>query len=198
MTAEYGVGRAGEASRARPAFSHLRLLGVVAAGMAVFGVVDGTLWRSLPAATLGYRPAVVFGLTLLFGWRGLVWSQLLFGAALTYFIGWRGAVFVEPLYLLSSACALVVARRLAGREPWLSRERSTLAFLAGAVVAPLIPALLNGPLLRFLGVPIGPGVPPAVSSWLREGAGILALAPAVLVYSSGRLQEWVGQPADHD
>jgi PAS domain S-box-containing protein len=37
-----------------------------------------------------------------------------------------------------------------------------------------------------------------VSSWLREGAGILALAPAVLVYGSGRLKEWVGQPAEYE
>jgi PAS domain S-box-containing protein len=36
-----------------------------------------------------------------------------------------------------------------------------------------------------------------VSSWLREGAGILSLAPAVLVYGSGRLKEWVGQPAEY-
>ena len=105
MTPEPAVGRLVETFSIRPAFSDLRLLAILTAGMAVFGVVDGTLWRSLPSATLGYRPAFVFGLTLVFGWRGLVLSQLLFGASIAYLIGWRGAVYAEPLYLVSRACS---------------------------------------------------------------------------------------------
>src|SRR5215469_6923305 len=34
--------------------------------------------RALLTPTLAYRPAVLFGLTLVFGWRRFVWSQLLF------------------------------------------------------------------------------------------------------------------------
>src|SRR5258707_5349785 len=97
------------------------------AGIAVFGVVDGSLGRGLLTPTLAYRPAILFGLTLVFGWRGFVWSQLLFFMSFAAFLGWRGAVFVTPLFLISHACALVVAQRLARNEPWLLREESTLA-----------------------------------------------------------------------
>jgi hypothetical protein len=104
--------------------------------------------------------------------------------------------FVTPLFLISHACALVVARRLAGSKPWLLRERSTLAFLAGAVLAPAVPALLNSMVLPFIGVPLRAGVPNAVDGWLRGTAGILAIAPAVLVYLSKPLKEWTGLCAE--
>jgi PAS domain-containing protein len=99
--------------------------------------------------------------------------------------------FVDSLYLLSHACALVAARRLRGNEPWLSRERSTLAFLAGAALAPALPALLDDEILRVLGITFRSSVPPTVESWLRGVAGILAVVPAVLVFS-GQLKAWVG------
>src|SRR6516165_1404431 len=123
--------------------SDLRILSVMLAGIGVFGIVDGSCWRALLTPTLAYRPAVLFGLTLVFGWRGFVWSQLLFFASFGAFLGWKGAVLVTPLFLLSHACALIVSRQLARNEPWLLRERSTLAFLAGAMVASGITALLN-------------------------------------------------------
>jgi PAS domain-containing protein len=53
-------------------------------------------------------------------------------------------------------------------------------------------------MLRLLGATIRPGVPAAISSWLRECAGILAVAPAVLVCASWRLKEWVGFPAERE
>jgi PAS domain S-box-containing protein len=175
----------------------LRILAITAVGIAALGVVDGTLWKILPSPNLGYRMAIVFGFALLFGWGGLAWSHVLLLAYFSYFFGWRGAVFVEPLYLLSHTFAFVAARRLAGKAPWLSRERSTLAFLAGAILAPTIPAFLNGPLLHALGSAPRTGVPPAISSWLREGAATLAIAPALLVYGGSRLKKWVGQPVEY-
>jgi PAS domain S-box-containing protein len=176
----------------------LRILSVMVAGIAVFGVVDGSLWRGLLTPTLAYRPAILFGLMLVFGWRGFVWSQLLFLISFVAFLGWRGAVLVAPLYLISNACALVVARRLARSEPWLLRQRSTLAFLAGAVLAPAVPALLNSTILRVVGDPQHAGVLSMVDSWLRAGAGILALAPAVLVYLSGPLKDWTASDAESE
>jgi PAS domain S-box-containing protein len=184
------------------AFSNLRqsrdlpLFAVMLVGVAVFGVVDGSWWRSLLAPTLAYRTAFLFSLALLFGWRGFVLGQIVFVVSFASFLGWRGTVFVEPLYLLSHACALIVSRRLAGNEPWLSREKSTLAFLAGAALAPALPSLLNVPMLHLVGIKVGPGLLSTVDSWLRQGAAILALGPALLVCGSGRLKEWLGEPAE--
>jgi two-component system cell cycle sensor histidine kinase/response regulator CckA len=111
------------------------------------------------------------------------------------FLGWQGAVFITPMYALSHAGALIVARKIARSEPWVSGERSTLAFLAGGVLAPALPALLISLVLRVVGVPQRPGAPAALDSWLRGTAAILSLAPAVLVYCSGPLKEWVQKPA---
>src|SRR5579862_9224112 len=137
----------------------LRLLFLMVVGASVFGFVDGSAWRSLLSPTVAYRPAVLFGLTLVFGWRGLMWSQLVFLLSFAAFLGWRGVIFVEPLYLVSSLCALVIVRSLAGAGPWLSQQRSTLAFLAGAVLAPSLPALMNDPMSRAVGIVVHPGVP---------------------------------------
>ncbi len=171
------------------------MLSVMVAGVAVFGIVDGSLWRGLLTPTLAYRPAILFGLMLVFGWRGFVWSQLLYFISFAAFLGWRGGVFLTPLFLTSDACALVVARRFARGEPWLSGERSVLAFLAGAILAPAVPALLNSPILRVVGVPQGAGVPSIVDGWLRGSAGILAVVPAMLVYLSKPLRQWTGLDA---
>ena len=176
----------------------LRILSAMAIGIAVFGIVDGSLWRALLTPTLAYRPAFLFGLMLVFGWRGFFWSQLLLFISFFAFLGWRGGVFVTPLFLISNACALVVARRLARGQPWLLRERSVLAFLAGAVLAPAVPALLNSPMLRAVGIPVSTGVPSMVDSWLRGSAGILALAPAILVYLARPLKKWTGSKADSE
>ena len=165
------------------------------AGAAIFGLVDGSFWKILLTPTIAYRPAILFALTLVFGWRGFLWSQLLFLTAFGIFLGWRGAALMTPLYLVSHALALVIARRLARNQPWLSRERSTLAFLAGAAVAAAVPALFGGPVLSVLGISVGPAVPAAVDRWLRGTAAILALSPAVLMYCSSALREWVGLPS---
>jgi PAS domain S-box-containing protein len=172
----------------------LRILGVMTAGVAVFGVVDGSLWRTLLAPTIAYRPAILFALTLMFGWRGFAWSGLLFLISFATFFGWRGAAFVTPLYFVSHMFGLVAARRLAKNQPWFSRERSTLAFLAGAALATAIPALFMRPALVFVGINAGPALPEALEGWLRGTAAILALSPAVLQYGSGPLRKWVGFP----
>src|SRR4051794_26004352 len=174
----------------------LWILAVMMAGIAVCGVLDGSRWRALLTPTIAYRPAFLFGLTLVLGWRGFVWSELISLPAFTAFLGWRGAVFVTPLYVLSHACALVVARRIARDQPWLSSERSTAAFLAGAVLAPAIPALFGSPVLFLAGIRVGPGVPAAIDSWLRGSAAMLAVLPAVLVFWSGRLKTWIGLPPE--
>lgn len=161
----------------------------------LFGMVDGSSWKTLLTPTIAYRPAVLFGLMLVFGWRGLLWTQLVFLAAFAIFFGWRGAVFAAPLYLASQLCGFLVARALGRNQAWLTGERSTLAFLAGALLASAIPALLNGPLLTALHIAARPGVPPPVESWLRGAAGMLPVAPAVLVWCSGPFSEWVGLPA---
>ncbi len=178
--------------------SDIRILALMVGGIAVFGVVDGSLWSSLLTPTLAYRPAILFGATLLFGWRGLVWSQLLFLASFSVFFGWRGAAFITPMYLVSHVIGLIAARRLARGEPWLLREKSTLAFLAGAALAPLLPALLTDAVIRVVGPTGSPVLPSAVDAWLRGAAAILAIVPAMLVYGSGRLKEWAGFPPDED
>src|SRR5215813_14175835 len=132
------------------------------AWVAVCGVVDGSLWKTLLTPTIAYRPAILFALTLVFGWRGFAWSQLIFLISFGVFLGWRGAVFITPMYLVSHACALVVSRKIARGDPGLSRERSTLAFLAGAIIAPALPALLNSLVLGVIGVPPRAGAPPAL------------------------------------
>ena len=165
-------------------------------GVAVCGVLDGSLWKGLLTPTIGYRPAFLFGLTLVLGWRGFVWSQLIFLASFAAFLGWRGAVFVTPLYLLSHACALSVARWLARDQPWMSSERSTAAFLAGAVLAPAIPALLGSAVLPRVGIRLGPGLPAAIDSWLRGSAATLSVIPAILVFCSRPLKQWIGLPPE--
>jgi PAS domain S-box-containing protein len=175
----------------------VRILSVMIAGIALFGIADGSLWRALLTPTVAYRPAVLFGLTLVFGWRGFVWSQLLFLISFWTFLGWRGALLVTPLFLISHACALVLARRLARNQPWLLRERSTLAFLAGAALAPAVPAVLNGAVLPLVGIEMRASVPTAVDGWLRGGAAILALVPALLVHLSRPLKKWTAlAPSD--
>ena len=139
-------------------------------GVAIFGVVDGSFWKTLLAPTVAYRPAVLFTLALLIGWRGFVWSQVLFLTAFAIFLGWRGAIFATPMYLLSQALGFIVARQLAGTEPWLSQQKSTLAFLAGAVLAPASRALLGNVLLPLIGFRVGPSLPAAIDTWLRGSA----------------------------
>jgi PAS domain S-box-containing protein len=129
-----------------------------------------------------------FGLMLAFGWRGLLWVGLIFVSVFAHFFGWRATALDSPYYLISYTCAFLVARAIARREPWLSRERSTLAVLSGAFLAPSIPALLSGPLASIVGFPPTAGLP-ALMNWLRETAGILVVAPALLVYSPGRLRK---------
>ncbi len=170
----------------------VRILGVMVVCAGVCGIVDGSLWRTLLTPTIAYRPAILFALTLMFGWRGFVWSQLVFLTSFALFFGWRGAVFITPVFLLSQAGAFMVARKIARGESWVSGERSTLAFLAGAVLAPALPAFLNSLVLPVVGIQPLPGLPAALDSWLRGTAAILSLAPAVLVYWSEPLKEWVG------
>jgi PAS domain-containing protein len=170
----------------------------MAIAVGICGIVDGSLWRGLLSPTLAYRPAILFGLTLVFGWRGFVWSQLLFLTAFAIFLGWRGAILITPMYALSHACALLVVQKLSRNEPWLLRERPTLAFLAGAVLAPALPAVLNPVVLRVVGAPLNPGVPAALGSWLRGTAGILSVVPAVLVYCSGPLKKWAGLRSEYE
>jgi len=170
----------------------LRVLTVMLAGVAAFGIVDGSFWKTLLTPTLAYRPAFLFGLALVLGWRALFWGQVVFFAAFASFYQPRSAIVIALLYLISNVAAFVVARRLAGNEPWLSREKSILAFLAGAALSPAMPALLHAQILRQIGIPLPGGVPDTVDVWLRGAAGILAIGPAVLVYGSGRLREWIG------
>jgi hypothetical protein len=86
-------------------------------------------------------------------------------------------------YLLSYAGAFVLARRIAGDEPWLSGEKSTRAFLLGAFLAPA-PALLLlwHPFSLMVGLPGDGGPSIAIVNWLRETAGILAITPFFLVW----------------
>jgi len=176
----------------------VRILAVIVASAALFGVVDGSMWRSLLTPTLAYRPAILFGLTLVFGWRGFAWSQLIFLTAFASFLGWRGAIFITPLYLLSHACALLVARRLGGHQPWLSSERSTLSFLAAGFLAPALPAMLSDAALSLIGITVRSDVPPSIEVWLRGGAGIVALVPALLVNGSRALRHWAGLPRERE
>ena len=40
----------------------LRILAIMAAGVGVFGMVDGSLWRTLLSPTIAYRQAILFTL----------------------------------------------------------------------------------------------------------------------------------------
>jgi PAS domain S-box-containing protein len=174
----------------------LRILAVAVVGVAACGILDGSGWKSLLTPTVAYRPAFLFGLALVFGWRGFAWGQLIFLAAFAAFLGWRGVVFATPLYALSHALALIAARRLAKGQPWLSNERATAAFLAGAVLAPTVPALLGSLVLPHAGIAVGPGVPAAIGTWIRGGAATLAVVPALLVFCTGPLRRLVGWPPE--
>jgi len=165
---------------------------LIVIGIGILGIVDASSWKSLLSPTLAYRPAVLFGILMIFGWRALAWNVFLFAVSFVVFFGWRGAVLVAPTFVLGQVGALVLARRISKGEPWLSRERSTLAFLAGAAVAPVLTALLNPFLLRMIGINARTGVPADLDSWFRGVGGILALVPAMLVYGSW-LTKWVGQ-----
>jgi hypothetical protein len=149
--------------------------------------------RTMLSPTISYRWAIVGWLILVFGWRGLAWSQVLAFSLFLYFFGWRGGL-VELAYMLSAGAAFLSARKIAQSEPWLSRERSTLAFLFGAILTPAIPALFNVTLLHFLGI-VPASTPPTIMSWLREGAGILAITPVMLVHLSDSVLRWTGQPS---
>jgi PAS domain S-box-containing protein len=59
-----------------------------------------------------------------------------------------------------------------------------------------VPSLLDSTALRFVGLPVGSGVPVAVDVWLRGIAGILAIVPAMLVYGSRPLRKWAGLAPD--
>jgi PAS domain S-box-containing protein len=178
--------------------SDIRILAAMLAGIALAGAIDGSYWRSLLSPTLAYRPAILFGLTLLFGWRALVWSHVLFLGAFAAFFGWQAALAITAIYLLSHTIALFTAQRLAGGEPWLSRQKSTLAFLASAALAPFIPALLNDTILHLMGGAARPVLPSAVEAWLRGVAAMVAVAPAILVYGSGRLLQGAEISRDRD
>jgi PAS domain S-box-containing protein len=169
----------------------LRILIAMIVGAAVFGIVDGSMWRGLSTPTIAYRPAILFALTLVFGWRGLVCSQIVFLIAFASYRGWQGAVLMTPLFLVSYACAFWTGRALGGKNSWLSGERSTLAFLAAAAIAPLLPALLGDAFFRLIGITLNGGVLEFVNIWIREFAAILILTPVVLVYSH-KLAEWCG------
>jgi hypothetical protein len=158
-------------------------------GAAIFGVVDGSMWRRLAPLTIAYKPAILFALTLVFGWRGFWWSQIVFLAAFALFQGWQAAVLLTPLFLVSHALAFWTLRALGGKSSWLSGEKSTLAFLAAAAIAPLFPALLATFALRVIGITPSGEVPAFVDIWLRGFAAILVLTPAVLMCSR-KLAEW--------
>jgi PAS domain S-box-containing protein len=165
------------------------------AGAALGGVLDGTWWATLLAPTLAFRPAILFALTLVFGWRGFFWSQLLFLLSFAAFFGWRGALILTPEFCISQALALFCAQRIAGSKHWLSRERPTLGFLAGAILAPAIPALSAKSALAVFGIFLGAQVPSILEAWLRGAAAILALAPAILFYCTEPLRRWAGLPS---
>ena len=169
----------------------LRILVAMMVGAAIFGVVDGSFWKGLLPETIAYRPAILFALILVFGWRGLVCSQIVFLAAFALFNGWQGALLLTPLFLVSHACAFWTARTFRGKGSWLSTEKSTLAFLAAAAIAPLLPSLLGAPAVGMLGIKRHSEVPQFVDIWLRGVAAILVLTPAVLM-GSRKLAEWGG------
>jgi hypothetical protein len=168
------------------------------AGSAVLGIIDGSGWRSPLTATIAYRPAFLFGVALVFGWRGLACGQIVILAVFGAFSGWRTAIVLTSLFTTSHALGLLAARRLSGGYKGLSRERATLAFLAGAILAPAVPALLTSTALWFLGVRAAPGLPTVVDVWLRGVAGILAVVPVMLVYGSNPLRNWAGFPPDSE
>src|SRR5947207_553573 len=91
----------------------LRILIVALVGVAVFGIVDGSGWRSPGTSTIAYRPAFLFGMALVFGWRGIVWSQIVIFAIFVAFTGWRAAIFLTPLFTASHALGLFAVRWLA-------------------------------------------------------------------------------------
>jgi len=157
---------------------NVRILEVTIAGAAVFGVVDGSMWRSLLTPTLAYRPAILFGLTLVFGWRVRVQStRVFYGVCGVSWLARRRSH--HTAVSVSRAGAFLVVRRLGGDQPWLSGQRSTLAFVTGAFLAPALPALFSADALSLIGITVHSDVPASVDSWLRGAAAILAIVPAL-------------------
>src|SRR4029079_10459089 len=76
---------------------------------------------------------------------------------------------------VSRAGAFLVVRRLGGDQPCLSGQRSTLAFVTGAFLAPALPALFSADALSLIGITVHSDVPASVDSWLRGAAAILAI-----------------------
>jgi signal transduction histidine kinase len=181
----------------------LRLLGLAIAGTVILGFIDGSMWRNV-SPNIGYRAGFFFALMLLFGWRGYVISFVIFLGVKFYRLGFHSNPYTESLYLffylVSYAGAFLLARQVAGKQPWLSRQRSTVAFLAGAILGPSLPALLllGHPFLTMIGLPLQGGPATAFVNWLRETAGILAITPFLLIGLPRRLRMSFGGPAESE
>jgi len=157
---------------------NVRILAVTIAGAAVFGVVDGSMWRSLLTPTLAYRPAILFGLTLVFGWRGFACSQLVFFTVCG--VSWLARRRSHHTAVsVSRAGAFLVVRRLGEISRGFRDKDPRWHLVTGAFLAPALPALFSADALSLIGITVHSDVPASVDSWLRGAAAILAIVPAL-------------------
>src|SRR3954451_20271251 len=145
------------------------------------GRIDA-LRRHEHAGVMLYVGALLYGVRL---WPALVVGDLLLGDFSTPL----GTVLAQTV---GNTVALVVAalllRRLTGRRAGLERVADVVAFVACALVAALISAAF-GPLALRLGDVIPAGeLGEVFRTWtLGDAAGVLVVAPVILVWASAGL-----------
>src|SRR3954467_1786296 len=144
--------------------------------------LDGAVAALWPPAGLGLAVLFLGGVRL---WPGIVIGDLLLGDFSTPL----GTVLAQTV---GNTVALVVAalllRRLTGGRGSLERVADVLAFVACALVAALISAAF-GPLALRLGDVIAAGeLGEVFRTWtLGDAAGVLVVAPVILVWASAGL-----------
>src|SRR3954454_5597528 len=144
--------------------------------------LDGAVAALWPPAGLGLAVLFLYGIRL---WPAIVVGDLLLGDYSTPL----GTVLAQTL---GNTVALVVAalllRRLTGGRAGLERVADVVAFVACALVAALISAAF-GPLALRLGDVIAAGeLGEVFRTWtLGDAAGVLVVAPVILVWASAGL-----------
>src|SRR4051812_31080643 len=144
--------------------------------------LDGAVAALWPPAGLGLAVLFLYGIRL---WPAIVVGDLVLGDYSTPL----GTVLAQTL---GNTVALVVAalllRRLTGGRAGLERVADVVAFVACALVAALISAAF-GPLALRLGDVIAAGeLGEVFRTWtLGDAAGVLVVAPVILVWASAGL-----------
>ena len=170
----------------RPAYRSLPLVAVVAAGYfllgraaAHFGSSHEQISAFWPAAGLATVAAIKGGRRTLVG--------TLVGAFFSAWCDhpWLGAAGHALGAVTSAWVGAEIFCRVQVDGEWLNRQRDTVAFLVVAAVAPLSALLVGGSILVGMGyLPSTEAPATALTWWLGDALGILAVGPACLTISN--------------